>query len=53
MFCQEIPIDKTGNFDTIYEFLEDHWDIVRWVALGAVVLEVQMLLASLMILDQH
>lgn len=50
MICQEIPTDETGNFDTIYEFLEDHWDIARWVALGAVVLEVRMLLA-LMIMD--
>ncbi|KAG6399220.1 hypothetical protein SASPL_140696 [Salvia splendens] len=35
----EIPTDKTGNFDKIYEFLEDHWEIVKWVALGAVILE--------------
>lgn len=24
----------------IYDFLKEHWEIVRWVALGAVVLEV-------------
>ncbi|KAG6384077.1 hypothetical protein SASPL_156119 [Salvia splendens] len=36
---QEIPTDKTGNFDKIYEFLEDHWEIVKWVAFGAVILE--------------
>lgn len=40
--CQEIPSDKTGNFDTIYEFLEDHWKIIKWVALGAVILEVRL-----------
>lgn len=39
---QEIPTDKTGNFDVIYEFLEDHWEIVKWVALGAVILEVML-----------
>lgn len=24
----------------IYDFLEDNWDIVKWVALGIIVLEV-------------
>jgi len=24
----------------IYDFLEDNWDIVKWVALGIVILEV-------------
>lgn len=37
---QAIPADKTGDFDMIYGFLEGHWKIVRWVALGAVGLEV-------------
>ncbi|PPS17674.1 hypothetical protein GOBAR_AA02897 [Gossypium barbadense] len=35
----EIPTDKTGDFDLIYEFLEENWTIVKWVALGIVVLE--------------
>ncbi|GLT91185.1 hypothetical protein SLE2022_090850 [Rubroshorea leprosula] len=35
----ELPTDSTGDFDMIYKFLEEHWIIVRWVALGAVVLE--------------
>ncbi|GLU05452.1 hypothetical protein SLE2022_225530 [Rubroshorea leprosula] len=35
----ELPTDKTGDFDMIYEFLKEHWHIVRWVALGALVLE--------------
>ncbi|KAK2985046.1 hypothetical protein RJ640_016966 [Escallonia rubra] len=35
----EIPTDKTGDFDMIYDFLEEHWKIVKWVALGAVILE--------------
>ncbi|URD82363.1 tetraspanin family [Musa troglodytarum] len=42
-FChclKYIPADVTGNFDTIYDFLEHHWKIAKWVALGAVVLEV-------------
>lgn len=43
LIVQEIPTDKTGNFDEIYEFLEDHWKIVKWVALGAVILEVTLL----------
>lgn len=37
---QEIPTDKSGDFEMIYAFLKAHWDIVRWVALGAVVFEV-------------
>lgn len=24
----------------IYEFLEDNWEIIKWVALGVVILEV-------------
>ena len=40
LFSQEIPTDKTGDFDLIYDFLKEHWNIVRWVALGAVVFEV-------------
>ncbi|KAJ6822061.1 tobamovirus multiplication protein 2A [Iris pallida] len=34
-----IPADKTGNFDTIYDFLKENWKIAKWVALGVVVLE--------------
>lgn len=37
---QEIPTDKTGDFDVIYDFLEDNWEIIKWVALGIVILEV-------------
>lgn len=40
--CQEIPRDKTGNFETIYDFLDDHWKIIKWVALGAVIFEVSL-----------
>lgn len=40
IFFQEIPTDKTGNFDMIYEFLRENWNIVRWVALGIVIFEV-------------
>lgn len=37
---QAIPDDKTGNFAMIYDFLEKNWKIAKWVALGAVILEV-------------
>ena len=37
---QLIPEDKTGNFIKIYDFLREHWEIIRWVALGIVILEV-------------
>ncbi|KAK9667890.1 hypothetical protein RND81_13G018300 [Saponaria officinalis] len=36
---KEIPKDKTGNFENIFDFLDDHWGIVKWVLLGIVVLE--------------
>jgi len=39
-FSQEIPTDKTGDFDMIYGFLRENWDVVRWVALGIVIFEV-------------
>ena len=39
-FFQEIPKDKTGDFDMIYGFLRENWNIVRWVALGIVIFEV-------------
>ncbi|TXG54348.1 hypothetical protein EZV62_019604 [Acer yangbiense] len=35
----EIPTDKTGYFNMIYDFLKENWSIVRWVALGVVILE--------------
>ncbi|KAF3685096.1 Tobamovirus multiplication protein 2A [Capsicum annuum] len=47
--CQEIPTDKTGNFDTIYGFLDEHWKIVKWVALGAVILEALIFLLALIV----
>ncbi|KAL6538833.1 Tobamovirus multiplication protein 2A [Orobanche minor] len=44
---EEIPTDKTGNFDMIYKFLEKHWKIIKWVALGAVILEAFVFLLAL------
>ncbi|KAM3263866.1 Tobamovirus multiplication protein 2A [Capsicum annuum] len=46
---EEIPTDKTGNFDTIYGFLDEHWKIVKWVALGAVILEALIFLLALIV----
>lgn len=37
---QQIPDDKTGDFDKISDFLEKNWKIARWVALGAIILQV-------------
>ncbi|MBA0684766.1 hypothetical protein Goari_026329, partial [Gossypium aridum] len=36
---QKLERNKTGYFDMIYQFLEENWSIVKWVALGIVVLE--------------
>ncbi|KAL2518195.1 Tobamovirus multiplication protein 2A [Abeliophyllum distichum] len=46
---EEIPTDKTGNFNMIYEFLEKHWKIIKWVALGVVVLEALVFLLALVV----
>ncbi|XP_006358577.1 tobamovirus multiplication protein 2A [Solanum tuberosum] len=45
----EIPRDKTGNFETIYDFLDDHWKIIKWVALGAVIFEALIFLLALVV----
>lgn len=42
-----IPVDKTQNFDAMYDFLNENWKIVRWVALGVVVFEVLLFLLAL------
>jgi len=42
-----IPVDKTHNFDVMYDFLKENWEIARWVALGVVVFEAVLLLLAL------
>lgn len=44
-----IPKDKTGKFDMIYGFLKENWKIVKWVALGAVVLEALVFLLAILV----
>lgn len=44
---EEIPRDKTGDFDMISRFLEKNWKIVKWVALGAVIFETLVFLLAL------
>ncbi|KAL8119482.1 hypothetical protein AgCh_016851 [Apium graveolens] len=46
---QQIPDDKTGDFDKISDFLEKNWKIARWVALGAIVLQVLVFLLALLV----
>ncbi|KAK1430581.1 hypothetical protein QVD17_13430 [Tagetes erecta] len=45
----EIPADKTGDFEMVYGFLKKNWEICRWVALGAVILEALIFLLALMV----
>ncbi|XP_048500792.1 tobamovirus multiplication protein 2A isoform X2 [Beta vulgaris subsp. vulgaris] len=45
----EIPTDKTGNFDMINDFLEEHWSIAKWVLLGIVVLEAALFLLTVIV----
>ncbi|WOL05600.1 tobamovirus multiplication protein 2A [Canna indica] len=44
-----IPVDKTGNFDMIYDFLEKNWKIAKWVALGVVIFETLVFLLALIV----
>ncbi|XP_057976674.1 tobamovirus multiplication protein 2A [Malania oleifera] len=44
---EEIPKDKTGDFDMIYDFLKEHWKVIKWAALAAVVLEALLFLLAL------
>ncbi|KAJ9135079.1 hypothetical protein P3X46_032298 [Hevea brasiliensis] len=46
---EELPTDKTGVFDLIYDFLTENWNIVRWVALGVVILEALLFVLALMV----
>ncbi|ERN09251.1 tobamovirus multiplication protein 2A [Amborella trichopoda] len=46
---ETIPTDKTGDFDMIYNFLKKHWNIAKWVALGAVILEALTFLLALVV----
>ncbi|KAL4339700.1 hypothetical protein GQ457_08G025580 [Hibiscus cannabinus] len=46
---EELPGDKTGDFDMIYEFLEKNWTILKWVALGIVILQALIFLLALMV----
>ncbi|XVE65243.1 hypothetical protein DITRI_Ditri07aG0165100 [Diplodiscus trichospermus] len=45
----ELPTDKTGDFHMIYHFLKENWSIVKWVALGIVILEALIFLLALMV----
>ncbi|XP_061951601.1 tobamovirus multiplication protein 2A-like [Populus nigra] len=44
-----LPTDKSGDFDMIYKFLKENWNIVRWVALGIVILEALIFLLTLVV----
>ncbi|CAN1746410.1 Tobamovirus multiplication protein 2A [Linum perenne] len=46
---EELPVDKTGNFDMIYGFLKENWEIIKWVALGLVVFEALIFLLALVV----
>ncbi|KAL9273618.1 Tobamovirus multiplication protein 2A-like protein [Drosera capensis] len=48
-FLLVIPTDDTGDFDLIYDFLKEHWTIIKWVALGIVVLEALLFLLTLVV----
>ncbi|KAL9246913.1 hypothetical protein vseg_020392 [Gypsophila vaccaria] len=45
----QIPKDKTGNFEMIFDFLDDHWDVAKWVLLGVVVFEALLFLLTVIV----
>lgn len=46
---EEIPTDETGDFDMIYGFLRQNWNIVRWVALGIVIFEALLFVLAIIV----
>ncbi|KAF7828531.1 tobamovirus multiplication protein 2A-like [Senna tora] len=46
---EEIPTDKTGDFEMIYEFLKENWNIAKWFALGIVIFEALIFLLALIV----
>ncbi|XP_071724500.1 tobamovirus multiplication protein 2A-like [Rutidosis leptorrhynchoides] len=46
---EKIPTDDTGDFHMIYDCLREHWDIVRWVALVCLILEVLIFILALVV----
>ncbi|KAJ8435352.1 hypothetical protein Cgig2_024339 [Carnegiea gigantea] len=48
-WLDQIPKDKTENFNMIYDFLKDHWTIAKWVLLGIVALEAVLFLLAVIV----
>ncbi|KAK4262489.1 hypothetical protein QN277_028044 [Acacia crassicarpa] len=46
---QEIPADKTGEFDVMYKFLKENWNVAKWVALGIVIFEALLFLLGIIV----
>ncbi|KAI9076265.1 hypothetical protein K1719_041760 [Acacia pycnantha] len=46
---KEIPTDKTGDFEMIYKFLKENWNIVKWITLGIVIFEALLFLLALIV----
>ncbi|CAN1333993.1 Tobamovirus multiplication protein 2A [Linum perenne] len=46
---EQLPVDKTGNFDMVYGFLKENWKIIQWVALGIVVFEALIFILALVV----
>lgn len=46
---EEIPADRTGDFNMIYDFLKENWNIVKWVALGVVILQALIFLLAIIV----
>ncbi|XP_028762633.1 tobamovirus multiplication protein 2A-like isoform X1 [Neltuma alba] len=46
---EEIPADVTGDFDMIYKFLKENWNVAKWVALGIVIFEALLFLLAIIV----
>ncbi|XP_059441374.1 tobamovirus multiplication protein 2A-like [Corylus avellana] len=42
-----VPADRSGNFYSVYYFLNKNWTIMRWIALAVLILQVIALLLAL------
>ncbi|XP_054823177.1 tobamovirus multiplication protein 2A-like isoform X2 [Prosopis cineraria] len=46
---EEIPADITGDFDMIYKFLKENWNVAKWVALGILTFEALLFLLAIIV----
>ncbi|KAI4323362.1 hypothetical protein L6164_022975 [Bauhinia variegata] len=46
-WTEVISRDKSGNFHSVYHFMNFHWKVIRWVALAILILQVIAMILAL------